>query len=40
TGSGVLGMAERVERAGGTLRAGAVRRSFELDARLPVGSDS
>ncbi|QHC60480.1 histidine kinase [Rathayibacter sp. VKM Ac-2760] len=38
TGSGVLGMTERIERAGGTLHTRAARRSFELDARLPGGA--
>ncbi|ROQ64638.1 two-component system sensor histidine kinase DesK [Rathayibacter sp. PhB152] len=38
TGSGVLGMTERIERAGGTLSTRTVRRSFELDARLPGGA--
>jgi len=30
-------MTERIERAGGTLRTRPTRRTFELEARLPVG---
>jgi two-component system sensor histidine kinase DesK len=37
-GTGVLGMTERIERAGGTLSTRTARRSFELDARLPGGA--
>ncbi|KQQ21750.1 hypothetical protein ASF48_00370 [Rathayibacter sp. Leaf299] len=36
-GAGIAGMTERIERAGGTLRTRPTRRTFELEARLPVG---
>ena len=37
-GSGIQGMTERIERAGGTLGTRTTRRSFELDTRLPGGA--
>ena len=36
TGTGLRGMAERVEAAGGTLRYGAEERGFRVEARLPL----
>ncbi|MEU2064289.1 histidine kinase [Streptomyces sp. NPDC013455] len=35
-GNGLTGLAERLEKAGGTLEAGRVRRGFRLLARVPV----
>lgn len=36
-GSGIAGMTERIERAGGTLRTRPTRRAFAVEARLPIG---
>jgi signal transduction histidine kinase len=36
TGTGLRGMAERVEAAGGTLRYGGEGRGFRVEARLPL----
>ncbi|MEV6120929.1 sensor histidine kinase [Streptomyces sp. NPDC052077] len=36
-GNGLTGLAERLERAGGTLETGGVRRGFLLVARVPAG---
>lgn len=37
-GNGLTGLAERLEKAGGTLEAGGSRRGFRLVARVPVGA--
>lgn len=37
-GNGLTGLAERLEKAGGSLEAGHVKRGFRLVARVPVGS--
>ncbi|MEU5093187.1 histidine kinase [Streptomyces sp. NPDC020996] len=37
-GNGLTGLAERLEKAGGTLEAGGTRRGFRLVARVPVDS--
>ncbi|WP_329223996.1 histidine kinase [Streptomyces sp. NBC_01485] len=36
-GNGLTGLTERLEKAGGTLEAGRVKRGFRLTARVPVG---
>ncbi|QOV41479.1 sensor histidine kinase [Streptomyces ferrugineus] len=38
-GNGLTGLTERLEKAGGTLEAGRVRRGFRLVARVPVPGD-
>ncbi|MEV7978916.1 histidine kinase [Streptomyces sp. NPDC086519] len=37
-GNGLTGLTERLEKAGGTLEAGRVKRGFRLVARVPLGS--
>ncbi|MFF4112629.1 sensor histidine kinase [Streptomyces sp. NPDC001714] len=37
-GNGLAGLTERLEKAGGTLEAGRVKRGFRLVARVPLGS--
>ena len=37
-GNGLTGLAERLEKAGGSLEAGRLRRGFRLVARVPTGS--
>ncbi|MFJ8503132.1 sensor histidine kinase [Streptomyces avermitilis] len=37
-GNGLTGLAERLEKAGGSLEAGRVRRGFRLVARVPAAS--
>jgi two-component system sensor histidine kinase DesK len=37
-GNGLTGLTERLEKAGGALEAGRVRRGFRLVARVPVGT--
>ncbi|WP_320782952.1 sensor histidine kinase [Streptomyces sp. CRN 30] len=39
-GNGLTGLAERLEKAGGTLEAHRVRDGFRLVARVPAGADS
>ncbi|SHH99353.1 sensor histidine kinase [Streptomyces sp. 3214.6] len=36
-GNGLTGLTERLEKAGGTLEAGRVKRGFRLTARVPAG---
>ncbi|MGW7240003.1 sensor histidine kinase [Streptomyces sp. NPDC054804] len=36
-GNGLTGLTERLEKAGGTLEAGRVKRGFRLVARVPLG---
>ncbi|MGW2687093.1 sensor histidine kinase [Streptomyces sp. NPDC001414] len=37
-GNGLTGLTERLEKAGGTLEAGRVKRGFRLVARVPLGT--
>lgn len=37
-GNGLTGLTERLEKAGGTLEAGRVKRGFRLVARVPAGA--
>ncbi|MGX1546589.1 sensor histidine kinase [Streptomyces adustus] len=37
-GNGLTGLTERLEKAGGTLEAGPLKRGFRLVARVPAGS--
>ncbi|MFG2702677.1 sensor histidine kinase [Streptomyces shenzhenensis] len=37
-GNGLTGLTERLEKTGGTLEAGRVKRGFRLVARVPLGS--
>ncbi|MFF3988512.1 sensor histidine kinase [Streptomyces sp. NPDC001797] len=37
-GNGLTGLTERLEKAGGTLEAGRLKRGFRLVARVPLGS--
>ncbi|MGW1558388.1 sensor histidine kinase [Streptomyces sp. NPDC002144] len=39
-GNGLTGLTERLEKAGGTLEAGRVKKGFRLVARVPVGARS
>jgi two-component system sensor histidine kinase DesK len=38
-GNGLTGLTERLEKAGGSLEAGRVRRGFRLVARAPLADD-
>jgi len=39
-GNGLTGLTERLEKAGGTLEAGRIKRGFRLVARVPVDTRS